>query len=360
MTGGKEMISTITRWRRFRSLAWLAVAAGFAVLQLAVVASAEVVHTPVRGYIELTSGEYYCSWGADNVCHPCVNDADTPDEDRLMVAFGVTGPGYVAYGEISGTVAPFVEIDGVTLTPDLLPVGSFFRSGLYWQDYFVPSACPNGDAPGVVYNIGSLPEGSGQADGTAVLDIPKEDASLIPFSIRFCNEFVYWGVGCGVAGSQTNRWRLHLPQELRAFVVPGGDAPPVVPAGLDIVVDFREGVGGTLSMTHGLGSAPVGESLMGVPGYWEVNTDMPQESFVADVILSFAAADLPPGVQPEELTMVVYDAEAGGWRDLLTVVDPEVGTATATTDRLSVMALAVDPPVELKTRSWGAVKATYR
>jgi hypothetical protein len=351
-----------TGWLRSRELGRLARAAG-AILLLALPLSArvcaEVVHTPVRGYIELTSGEYFCSWDTDQICHPCVNDADTPDEDRLIVAFGVTAPTYVAYGEIEGTVTPFVEIDGVTLTPDLLPTGSFFRSGVFWRDFFVPANCPNGAEPGVIYTIGSLPEATVQGDGTAEFDIPAAEAGLVPFSFRFCNEFVYWGVGCEIGGSQTQRWRLHLPQELRAFVVPAGDAPPVAPPGLDIVVDLQSGPGGTLTMTRGAGPTPVGEPLVGPPGYWEVNADLAPASFAAEIILGFAVADLPPEITPEELVVLLFDPAVDAWLPLATEIDAAAGLATATTDMFGVLALGAEPSVRAHAASWSTVKGLY-
>jgi hypothetical protein len=335
------------------------IAVGLVILSLSSAATAEVIVTPVRGYIELDSDSYTCSWGTDNICHPCVNDADVPDEQRLMLAFGVTSPTSRAYGRIAGTVSPFVEIDGVTVTPDLLPSGSFFRVGLYWQDYFVPPACGNGDQPGVTYSIGAVASGSVQRDGVATIDIPKEQASLIAFEISFCNQFVYLGSGCGIAGSATNRWRLHMPQALQAYALDAGDAPPLAPSGMGITVDLLQGPGGTLTVTRGESPPPVGPPLEGAPGYWEVNTDMPAESFSALVDLEFATADLPPGITPEELTATVFDPVAGDWRLLPTTVDAASGTATAMTNQFGVLALATVQAVPTQAVTWSALKAIY-
>lgn len=327
-----------------------------ALILIPVATMAEVVHTPVLGDIVLGSASYDCPQGT---CQPCVNDVDFPGDTRLMLAFGTTGPTLDAWGTISGTVAPFVEIDGVQLFPSLLPTGSFFRAGLVWHDFLVPGSCPNGP-PGLTYEVAPSSSATVNGDGSVDIDVPAEAATAaVPFSFRFCNEFVYWGAGCDVAGSSTHRWALHLPAPLHAFEVGPGSAAPIVVAGQDIALTFQEGPGGVFTSTKVDAPAPVGAPLTGPASHWDLRTDMAPGSFTAELTVSFDLLVLPPEVNPAELVLVRFDEALEVWQSLDTILDLSAGTATATTDRFSIFALTTEVPVATASRSWGSIKARF-
>ena len=112
-------------------------------------ARAQIVHTPVFGDIELEIAEIECP-SEPSACFFCVNDVDDPGDHRLIIALGQRLPWIPVWANAQGFVRPFVEIDGVHVPPSLLPTGSFFRSGLYWLDRFIPPSCSGDVPPGVV------------------------------------------------------------------------------------------------------------------------------------------------------------------------------------------------------------------
>jgi hypothetical protein len=70
-------------------------------------------------------------------------------------------------------------------------------------------------------------------------------------------------------------------------------------------------------------------------------------------------SSLPPEVAPEDLRILVYDETADAWEMLPTELDIDTGTATASTTRLSVIALGMPGAVPARAATWGAVKARY-
>ena len=314
---------------------------------------AEVVHQPVYGDIVITSPDFECPVGP---CRFCINDVDDPGDHRLMLAFGVTQPGQAAWGPVDGTVAPFVVIDGVTVAPSLLPEGSYFLSGLQWRDFPFPPNC-NGSPPFLTYRIGAVPESTVAGDGVVPIVIPAEGADVIPFEFDFCSQFTFWGAGCDVGGSSPNSWKLHLPAPVQPYSVPAGDAPPFEDLDAGAAIDFADSPGGTLTLTRVEEGAARGNTPPGPAGHWELRTDMPDGTYVADVSFAFKASELPEGIEPGSLLVARLDPE--GWEYLTSTVDVVGGIVTTTTDAFGIFVLTWDTPLPIEAESWGTIKARY-
>jgi hypothetical protein len=320
-------------------------------------AGAQIEHGPVYGDIQLSVAQIECPVAN---CMLCVNDVDDPGDHRLMLAFGATTAAQGAWGTVIGTVAPFVEIDGVTLTPDLLPAAAYFSSVFYWRDFPFPPVCANGSPPQVIYQIADRPQQIVSGDGTETIVIPVRDALVVPFEVSFCSQFVSWGAGCDVAGSSERKWRLFLPAPVQAFTIVPGDAPPVEIPDMGIMIDVADGPGGTLSASRIEGAAPFGTPPPGPDGYWDLSTDAPAGSFEAEVAVAFDPATLPDGVSADDLRLVRWSADDGIWQGLATSIDAPSGTATASVVSFGPLALTWESPLAVEAASWGKVKAVYR
>ena len=319
--------------------------------------AADVRISPVMGDIELTSSEVSCP-SQPSGCFLCINDEDTTGDNRLILALGASSPFLVTVGHATGVVRPFVEIDGVRLTPDLLPCGAYFRSGLYWFDRFTPPACP-GTPPGVTYQIGNMPEVTVTGDGEADFEIPATDAMEVPFDISLCSMFVYWGGGCNISGSSDESWELFVPAAMNAAEVAAGDAAPALLTASSFAIDFLTSPGGVVSVSHVLAEPPVGPGIDHLNGYWDVKSDMTDGSFTASVSFNFDVASLPSHVDPATIAVVIYDDTSDQWTMLATSVDVTAQTATATTNRLHKFALIGDAALPVKPATWGAIKSQY-
>ncbi len=330
--------------------------ASILLLTNAAVAPAQTLVTPVMGDIELTTSDVSCP-SQPSGCYLCINDEDTTGDNRLILALGASSPFLVTVGHASGVVRPFVMVDGVRLTPDMLPCGAFFRSGLYWFDRFTPPAC-SGTPPNVTYQIGSMPEVTVTGDGTTDIEIPAIDAMEVPFEISLCSMFIYWGGGCGISGSSDESWELFVPAAMNAADVPGGGVPVAMP-GSEFVVALQTGGDGVVSVSHVMDDPPVGSGVEHINGYWDVHSDLTSDTFVANVSFGFDTATLPPDVDPAAITVAIFDESTGNWTALPTVVDVTAETATATTSRLHKFVLLGNAPVPVKQTSWGAIKALY-
>lgn len=327
-------------------------------LGLAAQVSGQVVHTPVLGEFEFSTLEVDCP-AMPSGCYACINDDQTTADHRLMLALGGTSPNLSTTGLAEGVLRPYVEADGVRVTPDLFPCGAVLRSGIRWFDRLFPQSC-NGAPVALTYEIGSAPEVTVSGDGDAEFLIPAENAMAIPFRFELCSEFVHWGAGCGIAGSSQYGFSLRLPAPLRAIEVTAGDSPAMpVPGGV-LSVDFLSSPGGVVSLSRVYDDLP--ETLPSIPhlnGYWDVHTNMAPGSYTADIVFDLDAASFPPGVNPASVVVGIYDPVAGDWQALATQVDVDAGTATVRTDLLSKFVLVADATVRAERQSWSALKAGY-
>jgi hypothetical protein len=318
---------------------------------------ADVRIAPVMGYIELSAGEVSCP-SLPTGCLFCLNDENTTADHRLMLAIGATSPFIVTTGYAAGVIRPFIEIDGVRLTPDLFPCDAYLRCGVFWMDRFTPPACGT-TPPGVTYTIGSMPEVAVTGDGSTHFTIPATEASEVPFEISVCSMFFYWGAGCNVSGSADKAWELLVPAAMNALAVPAGDAAPMQAPGSDFAIDFSSSSGGVLSISHVPADPPVGSAIDHLNGYWDVHSDLAPGTFTAQASFGFNAASLPPSVDPSGIAVAVYYAEMDMWGMLPTTVDVAGQTATATIDRASKFALVAEPALATKNVTWGALKAKF-
>ncbi len=321
-------------------------------------APAEVVIEPVMGDVQLDVAEVECS-DYPSGCMLCVNDVDNPGDTRLIVACGQRLPGVATWANVQGTVRPFVVLDGVEVTPSLLPFGSRVRTRLGWLDRAYPPSCPGGVPPGVTYAIGDDPTRTVTGDGEATVEVDAGFGDVIPFTFDVCSQFVWWGVGCDIAGSQSYRWSFLAPEVPRAFALAAGDAEPISLPGDGILLDVLDSPGGAVTITRVDAEPPAGPAFVGAPGYWDVETDMPSGSYSARVELSFDVGTLPAEAEPSELVIAVYDPSRDRWESLETTLDLDLGLAGATTERLSMFIVTMPPAVPVETLSWGSLKATY-
>lgn len=322
------------------------------------VVAGEVVVTPVLGDVELFTAEIECP-GHSGACFLCVNDVDAPGDHRLMVAVGQA----IAFEEVTalveGVVRPFVEVDGITVGPALLPTNATFRFGFRWRDTPFPPSC-DGVAPHVTYRFGDAGDTTVSGDGTLEVLIPAAEALEVDFRISLCSQFAYFGAGCDVGGSSSSGWQLRLPGPLEVASADPGDADPIDLPDAAMSLDFSTGPGGTVTAVHvATGVAPDAPPYTGLDGYWEPRGSMAAGSFEADVTLEFDPASIPVEVDPEDLVMVVLD-DSGRWEVLATIIDLDAGTAVAGTDRLGTMAIVSGVSVPVGAGSWGALKASFR
>jgi len=327
------------------------------ILLAAVPVRADLRVVPVKGDIVLTSGEVSCP-SLPSGCTLCINDEDTTGDNRLIIAMGETYPFTTTTGFAEGVVRPFVEVDGARIPPDLLPCGAWFRYGIGWQDYFTPNPC-DGTAPGVTYQIGSMPEVTVTGDGNDTFTIPATEASEVPFTISICSQFFYWGGGCNVSGSSDESWELYVPAAMNAVMVSAGDVPPMAMPGSDFTVDFSASSGGTVMVSHVNADPPVTETIDHLNGYWDIHSDLAPGAFSAQVSFGYDGAVLPPEVAPETIMVAVYDMSTDNWTTLTTSVDVSRQMATATVDRFGKFVLVGDSALRAQTERWGAIKALY-
>lgn len=319
-------------------------------------AAAQSIHQPVKGSVDVLEHEITCAH--PNACFFCINDENTTADHRLLVAIGSVLAATEVSGFVEGIVRPFVEIDGVTLTPPLLPTGAFFRSGLRWSDLPFPPSC-DGTSPGVIYRIGDTGDIAESGDGDTTIDIPVAEADAIPFRFTVCSQLIYWGAGCNLSGSSPRSWKLHLPGTFNAFVIAAGDAPPLSPPNGDVVVDVVDGPGGVLTVARMSGAPPVGPVFLGANVHWDLRTDMPPGTHTVSLELAFDPATLPPEVDAGDLQVSVLDETLGTWESFPTTIDEVGGSASAEVDRLGVVALIAPPPVPVLDASWGRLKASF-
>jgi hypothetical protein len=318
----------------------------------------EVVIEPVLGQIQIDNeGQYSCQLSGNQVCGSCVQDEDDPGSiPPLIISFGQSGLSGWSFGTMSGEIRPAVEIDGVRVLPSLLPSGSYFTSGIGVGLSFTPiQPCP---AQGLTYQIGPV-SGNFTESGNQEIVIPADEADAVPFLIDFCNVAAHWGAGCNVSGSINDRWLLHAPADVYASVIDPGDPAPISFSGPGLVVDFEQSGGGILTAIRSEDTAPAGPVPDGPSGYWELQTDMPDASYLATVTVSFDPASLPAGTDPAQLMLARYDDQQGGWESLASVVDTVAGTVTAQTGGLSLFVLTTENVVEVRVSSWSRVKATF-
>ena len=312
---------------------------------------------PVMGYIELSTGEVSCP-SLPTGCTLCINDENTTADNRLVLALGETYPFTTTTGYAAGVVRPFVVVDGVTLTPDLLPCDAYFRFGVGWKDFFTPNPC-SGNPAGVTFRIGSLPEETVTLDGSAYYTIPATEACEVSFEISLCSQFFWWGGGCNISGSSDESWELWIPALMSAVEVSAGDAAPLVVADSDFAIDFAISAGGAVSVSHVPADPPVGPAIEHLNGYWDLHSALAPGTFVAQVSFGFNAATLPPEVDPATITVAVYNEDADMWSMLATTVDVATQMATATTNRFSKFVLIGGGIVPTESASWGAIKALF-
>lgn len=320
-------------------------------------ARADVRFVPVMGDIVLSVGEVSCP-SQPSGCWLCINDEDTTGDNRLILALGEDYPFVTTTGIAEGVVRPFVVVDGVRLTPDLLPCNAYFRFGIAWSDRFTPNPCGTTPA-GVTYQIGTLPGATVTGDGTAYFTIPATEASEVSFLITLCSQFFYWGGGCGISGSSDESWELYTPAAMNAVDVPAGDAAPLPVPASDFAIDFASSAGGVLMVSHVPADPPVTPAIDHLNGYWDVHSDLVPGSFTAQVSFGFDASALPPEVDPAAITAAVYDTDTESWNFLPTTVDVAGQTATAITDRLWKFVLVGGMTTPTDRASWGAIKAIY-
>ncbi len=324
---------------------------------LPVSAHAQVSHTPVLGDFEFSELTVSCPANPSG-CFTCVNDADTTGDHRLMLVLGASFPNLVTTGRAEGVLRPFLDIDGVRVTPDLFPCGAVLRAGIQWLDRPLAQTC-DGTPVSVTYQIGNDPEVTVTGDGNTQVLIPADQAHEIPFRFEVCSELVYWGAGCGISGSSMHGFRLDMPGRLDALQVEPGDSEQVAVSSSQFAIDFLSSPGGVVSVSRVQADVPGTPFIEHLNGYWDVHTNMPPDSFTAEVTLDLNAVPLPPEVNPAAVAIAVFDPAEGNWQLLDTRLDLLGGTATATTHRLSKFVVVESEAVPNLRSSWGLLKAAF-
>lgn len=309
---------------------------------------AEDILEPVLGTIAFSDPTYECV-----TCGGKQEGTAGPCAESLVISLrGCPGPvGVENQGEIAGVISALgVIVDGVRLHVGTLPTGSFYEHGLsHLAPAFeclgchpLPRACSPSYPCETDWIIGGL---SGVFHDTElrVFNTPApETVTGLNFHFRFCNGNFTWGAGCNVVGSSGLRWRLHVPAPLRATSIPSGDAAAHSFPGTDVSVDFSSSPGGTVTATNVLGAPPYPPpGLPLLPRYWELRTDMADNSFSAEITISYDPAEIPSGVAESTLSIWAYDVQNANWIRVPTTIDESANSATSTNlGRLSIFILA--------------------
>jgi hypothetical protein len=266
--------------------------------------------------------------------------------------FGSRGNGCDnSWGTLTGTVHLVATVDGVDIYDGaLLPTAAHFVSGMtVWRGWRPWDGGFGGDCPGYGTNFEyTIAEVSGMFSATTgyVHDIPAPRArNGIDFTLRFCNYECSWATSCGVVGSVGDRFKLYIPAQLEIEGVAAGDVAPIAIGASGVTVDFAQSPGGWVSATHVTTEPPylVPAYMPHIPGYWEVNTTLPNGSFAANVSITYDPALLPPTVSESGLNILAYDSSAHVWLPLRqTSVDEAANRITATAETHFAMYIVGD------------------
>lgn len=121
---------------------------------------------------------------------------------------------------------------------------------------------------------------------------------------------------------------------------------PVVLGDTDMVIDFENGPGGTITV-YKYDTNPPHAGLQVLPHYWEVISSMTPNSFNAEVSFDYDESELSDvGLTENEIVIAYYD---NGWHPLITTIDTENNKVSTTITHFAIFAIGNESsvPVEL-------------
>ena len=314
------------------------------------VAPAGDVFTGVHGTIDFTDSTMGIGQPFTNAT-PCF--ASNPPGPGPVITTMIFGANPIK-GDLAGSVTGMgVNVNGHFVPSSLLPMGSFYRQGVFQRDVSFCECCHT-TCPMVApkctlfWNIGTasgmFPPGSEEI----FLSVPASDTvdGLI-FSFAFCGKEFIWGGGCNIGGSSDYSWTLHVPGALRATVFAGGNEPAYNFSGIGVTIDFDASPGGLVTAMEVDDDLPVPPPPLTdlLSKYWEMTTDMATGSFSADLSIEYDS-DPPFGVGEEDLKIWRYDDATSTWQMLMTTVDTVTRTATAQgIDHLGIFGIGNGPTI---------------
>ncbi len=128
--------------------------------------------------------------------------------------------------------------------------------------------------------------------------------------------------------------------------IASGNIYPEVLGDTDIVIDFENGPGGTITV-YKYDTNPPHTGLQVLPHYWEVISSMTPNSFNAEVSFDYDESELADvGLTESELVIAYYD---NGWYPLITTIDTENNKVSTTTTHFAIFAIGNESsvPIEL-------------
>lgn len=139
--------------------------------------------------------------------------------------------------------------------------------------------------------------------------------------------------------------------------IASGDAPPVAFEKTDVTIDFLSGSGGEVS-AYRIDESPGTAHFPHLPRYWDVDTDMENETFTAQMTFEYDDAEiLAAGLSEENLTIAFFDST---WHSLPTIVDSEFNKATITTNRFGLFAISDIVITETGSENLAVLPEEYR
>jgi hypothetical protein len=255
----------------------------------------------------------------------------------MVMAFGSRGNICDnSWGELIGTVNPIVTIDGVLINDvSLLPGEGYFYCGMNVLKQWCPTDngypdCPGFSCDSLFYNFDGQ-EGDISV-GARYFSFPVPTASDgVDFNIQFCNREVVWGAGCNIGGSIVYRWRLFVPGPIDAWSVPAHHNGPHDFPDTDASITIHDNPAGIITVTKAPGVAPEWSECDDVLSvYWDIRSNIPDESFWAQIAVSYDPSDVPADTREDHLTAWIYVESSENWRSFPTTVDTIAHVATVT------------------------------
>ncbi|MFC1898817.1 helix-turn-helix domain-containing protein [Chloroflexota bacterium] len=234
-----------------------------------------------------------------------------------------TNFGY-GYGDGSLTEPTSVTFTIAWQVPSSWPSGTYYATARIW-----------GDTNKSVIESATVSLSSGSSDGrptpaeepgvTEVADVVDDDGTFTePVTAASEDEVVTVVIDEGITGLSaegdplTEIWIVPLEEE--TTTLPSGamtEIPPPPPEGHIIAITYDVGPDGTTF------SEPIA------------------------LTISYDPDDLPEGVDEEDLVLAWWDADAGEWIEVTTILDTENSTLTVMIDHFTIYGIIVpEPPIE--------------
>jgi hypothetical protein len=257
-------------------------------------------------------------------------------------------------GAVELTMRPKAAINGIAVSPALLPAGSWYRVLWTFDEGFGESCLPCSNS----YATVDMNEYNAVRYGYSLNNVATLAAATeVNIRVEIC---VSGGqVSIGAMGDSSARWRVYTPGSTDAYGHSGGTSSHTWPDGTGSITVTTGSTGIYLAQVAS-GDPPLEiYPSKKIPRYWELTTNL--ESVDATLVFAYEPSEIPEGVLETDLVVVTYDSEHERWKALDTLIDDTDHTASVSglTDfSIFILADKMDP-VPTEATSWGRLKSKY-